>query len=195
MIRNTLTGLATLLLFGPATLAAQDEERPEEVEQQAANEQMLADFGSGLRAFAALLDDTEIDIEELKELYETAQDALNPDFDMYIYVDGYEDNQQQQQLTDFRKELTDLVTNGTMSRDEALGTWLEVVDVRFFHKFDQDDVDWSERMLDADRTGNLAPIRLRIPDAGDVRILVRPEFLMRDLKFFSQEGFFVHFSI
>ena len=74
-----------------------------------------------------------------------------------------------------------------MSRDEALGTWLEVVDVRFFHKFDQDDVDWSERMLDADRTGNLAPIRLRIPDAGDVRILVRPEFLMRDLKFFSQE--------
>ena len=89
MIRNTLTGLATLLLFGPATLAAQDEERPEEVEQQAANEQMLADFGSGLRAFAALLDDTEIDIEELKELYETAQDALNPDFDMYIYVDGY----------------------------------------------------------------------------------------------------------
>jgi hypothetical protein len=190
--RNALyLTLVALPLGSPAIIHAQEEDdRPEEEGQQVEpkpEQEMLADFGSGLRAFAALLDDTEIDIDELKELYQTAQDALNPDYDMLIYVDGYEDNQQQQELAGFQNQLKELVYNGSMSRDEVLGTWLEVIDVPFFHKFEKDDVDWSDRMLDADRTGNLAPIRLRIPEAGDVRILVRPEFLMRDLKFFGQE--------
>ena len=28
-----------------------------------------------------------------KEMYETAQDAMNPDYEMFIYVDGYEDSE------------------------------------------------------------------------------------------------------
>ena len=179
---------SALLASGPTILHAQDEDRPEEdAGQQQVEEQLLEDFGSGLRAFAALLDDPEIDIDELKELYAAAEEAIDPDIGMSIYVDGYEENQQQDELADFRQEVIDLHYGGEISRQEALSTWLEVIDVRFFHNFKKDDVDWSDRMLDADRTGNLAPLRLRIPDAGDVRTLIRPEFLMRDLKFFSQE--------
>jgi hypothetical protein len=161
---------------------AEDEAAPEQAEQQ-----MLEDFGSGLRAFAALLDDPDIGIDELKELYASAEDALSPDLGMELYIDGYEANQQQDELAEFRDDLKEQVFNGSMSRDEVLSTWLEVMDVDFFHKFNKDDVAWSDRMVDAVRTGNLISIRLRIPDAGDVRTLLRPEFLMRDLKFFGRE--------
>ena len=180
--------MIALLLISCVLVHAQEEDRPEEeADQPAEDEQLLEDFGGGLRAFAALLDDSEIGIDELKELYAAAEDALSPDVGMAIYLDGYEDNQQQDELAGFREEIIDLHYTGSISRGEALSTWLEVIDVRFFHKFKNDGVDWSDRMLDADRTGNLAPIRLRIPDAGDVRTLIRPEFLMRDLKFFSRE--------
>ena len=105
-----------------ASSAQEDDDRPAEdggqpTEQVQQEQEMLGDFGSGLRAFAALLDDTEIDIDELKEMYATAQDALNPDYEMYIYVDGYEAERQQQELSGFRDELKELVYNGSMTRD------------------------------------------------------------------------------
>ncbi|MDG2029552.1 MAG: hypothetical protein P8J45_00965 [Phycisphaerales bacterium] len=170
--------------------AQEEEDRPEDesVQEQAEQQQMLEDFGSGLRAFAATLDDPDIGIDELRALYESAEDALSTDLGMELFLDEHEANQQLDELAEFRDDLKEQVFNGSMSRDEVLATWVEVMDVGFFHKFnDKDDVTWSDRMLDAERTGNLTSIRLRIPDAGDVRTLLRPEFLMRDLKFFGRE--------
>lgn len=186
--------LATVIVGGPAAAATmvQDtgEERPEQDPappvEGPGDQQVLEDFGSGLRAFVALVDDPELDLEEIKALYEAAQEALETDRDVLILADGLASDRQQEELVTFRNELRQQVVEGTLSRDEVLGTWLEVADVRFFHRFDRDDVPWSDRMLDASRTGNLAPIRLRVPEAGDVRVLVRPEFLMRDLKVLAQ---------
>ena len=184
-----ILSLAVLLVPSKILHAQEADDRPEDEsgQEQVEQQQMLEDFGSGLRAFAATLDDPDIDIDDLIELYQSAENALSPDLGMELYLDDHEANQQLEELAEFRDDLKEQVFTGSMSRDEVLETWVEVMDVGFFHRFERDKIAWSDRMIDAERTGNLTSIRLRIPDAGDVRTLLRPEFLMRDLKFFGRE--------
>ena len=155
-----LTTIA-LLLGTPMMLHAQD--NPEE-DEQTTEEQMLDDFGSGLRALGWALDDPDLD---LKELWAVAADAVLPekgDVGMEVYLDDYEANQQQGELEAFRGELKNSVMNGTMSRDEALSTWLEVMDVRFFHDFKDDKgTVWADRLEESAGMGQLSAIMLRIP--------------------------------
>lgn len=171
---------AAVLLAIPAMLYAQ-EDRPEEDEQQV-EEQMLEDFGSGLRALGALLDDPVIE-DDMKELWQIADEAVRPAEDQ-----DFESSQQQEELEGFREELKSSVMDGSMSRNEARMTWLEIMDVRFFHDFNKDQAaEWANRLEESAGMGHLSSIFLRIPNAGDVRVLTRPEFLQRDLQYLSRE--------
>jgi hypothetical protein len=101
---------AAVLRAMPTMLYAQ-EDRPEEDEQQV-EQQMLEDFGNGLCALGALLDDPEID---MKELWQIAAEAVTPAEDQ-----DFESSQQQEELEGFREVLKSSVMNGSMSRNEAL---------------------------------------------------------------------------
>ena len=163
----------------PLALEAQ-EEKP--VEAEPAQEQvMLQDFGSGLRVAAWALSDSNLD---LKEIWQAAADAIYPekaDLGMELYLADYESNQQMAELDVFRDELKNNVMNGSMSRDEALAAWVEVMDVRFFHDFKgTNSTEWTTRLKESADRGLLGAVRLRIPDAGDVRVLTRPEYLARE---------------
>ena len=183
---------------------ASQEERPEEEVQQEqagagqaseelvnqAQELLLQDFGSGLRALGALLAEQNPDLD-MKEIWAAAEEAMqneSSDEGLEFYLASYEADQQQDDVLSFRNELRDSVIDGSMSRDEALQVWLEVMDVRFFHDFgNETNTEWAQRFKDALGTGNLAAVMLRVPDAGDVRVLGKPEFLRRDLQFFTRE--------
>ena len=207
--RKTSRGSSHLMLVAVAGLlnhpvAAQEEERPEEESQQApgnaepANEELvnqaqeilLQDFGSGLRAVGVALAEENPDID-LKEIWAAAEEAMlndSSDEGLDFYLDSHEADQQQDDVLSFRNELRDSVINGSMSRDEVLQVWLEVMDVRFFHDFSNEtNTEWTQRFIDAVGAGNLAAVTLRIPDAGDVRILTKPEFLRRDLQFLTRD--------
>ncbi len=173
----------SLALMGTMALA-QDEEKPNE--QVSAEQQMLQDFGAGLKAVGWAMEDSDID---LRETYEAATDALFPDKSdegMAIYLDDYEANQQREELEAFGGELKDAVTNGSMSMEEAWSTWMIVMDEDGKGEDGQED-DWSGRLENAARNGSMSMIHLRIPDGGDVRVLTRPEFLRRDLQYFGRE--------
>ena len=189
------------LLNHPAT--AQEDRPEEEIQQEQggaeqANEELvnqaqeilLQDFGSGLRAVGVALAEQNPDID-LKEIWAAAEEAMlneSSDEGLEFYLDSYEADRQQEDVLSFRNELRDSVINGSMSRDEVLQIWLEVMDARFFHDFgNESNAEWAQRFIDAVGTGNLAAVTLRIPDAGNVRILAKPEFLRRDLQFFTRE--------
>ncbi|MAD20328.1 MAG: hypothetical protein CMJ52_09170 [Planctomycetaceae bacterium] len=207
--RNGSRGSSHLMFIAAAVLlnhpvAAQEEARPEDEGQQTqsgvetpneelvsqAQEILLQDFGSGLRAVGVALAEENPDID-LKEIWAAAEEAMMNDGSeeaIEFYQASYEADRQQEDVLSFRDELRDAVINGSMSRDEVLQVWLEVMDVRFFHDFGSEpNTEWSRRFIDAAGTGNLAAVTLRIPDAGDVRILTRPEFLRRDLQFLTRD--------
>jgi hypothetical protein len=185
-------------------VAAQEEDRPEEESQQPqggaepANEELviqaqeilLQDFGSGLRAVGVELAKENPDID-LKEIWAAAEEAMmndGSDEGLEFYLASYDADRQQEDVLSFRDELRDAVINGSMSRDEVLQVWLEVMDVRFFHDFgNEPNTEWAQRFIDAVGAGNLAAVTLRIPDAGDVRILTKPEFLRRDLEYLTRD--------
>lgn len=177
--------LACGLLAVTGTVAiAQEEDKPEEA--VSAEQQMLQDFGGGLKAVGWAMQDSDVD---LREAYEAATDALFPDKSdegMAIYLDDYEANQQQEELEVFGQELKDAVINGSMSREEAISTWMVVMDEGGKGEGDQEG-DWAGRLENAARNGSMTSIHLRIPDGGDVRVLTRPEFLRRDLQYFGRE--------
>ena len=185
-------------------VAAQEEDRPEEESQQAqggaeaANEELviqaqeilLQDFGSGLRAVGMALAEENPDID-LKEIWAAAEEAMmndGSDEGLEFYLASYDADRQQEEVLSFRNELRDAVISGSMSRDEVLQVWLEVMDVRFFHDFrNEPNTEWAQRFIDAVGAGNLAAVTLRLPDAGDVRILTKPEFLRRDLEYLTRD--------
>ena len=181
IIANLTCGILSVL----ATAAvAQESDKPEE--QVSAEQEMLQDFGGGLKAVGWAMQDSDID---LREAYEAATDALFPDqsdMGMAIYLDDYEANQQQEELEVFGQELKDAVINGSMSREEAISTWMVVMDEDRKGVAGEGD-DWSTRLENAARNGSMSSIHLRIPDGGDVRVLTRPEFLRRDLQYFGRE--------
>jgi hypothetical protein len=177
--------LACGILVVMGTMAvAQESDKPEE--QVSAEQQMLQDFGAGLKAVGWAMEDSDVD---LRETYEAATDALFPDKSdegMAIYLDDYEANQQREELETFGGDLKNAVMNGSMTREEAWSTWMVVMDEGGKGEDDQEG-DWAGRLENAARNGSMSSIHLRIPDGGDVRVLTRPEFLRRDLQYFGRE--------
>ena len=181
IIANLTCGILSVLT---TAAVAQESDKPEE--QVSAEQEMLQDFGGGLKAVGWAMQDSDID---LREAYEAATDALFPDQSdegMAIYLDDYEANQQQEELETFGQDLKDAVMNGSMSREEAISTWMVVMDENKEGVSGEGD-DWSARLENAARNGSMSRIHLRIPDGGDVRVLTRPEFLRRDLQYFGRE--------
>ena len=185
---SSLFSLLALGILGITSMISLAQEQDDERESTA-EEQMLEDFGSGLKAVGWTLEDPDINF---REIYGAAADALFPDKSdegMAIYLEDYEANQQQEELDAFGGELKDAVMNGSISREDALSTWMTVMDESGKGQETEDgkENDWSDRLENAARNGRMASIHLRIPDGGDVRVLTRPEFLRRDLQYFGRE--------
>jgi hypothetical protein len=185
-IRITIPRLAlTCGLLWPAGAVAVAQEKEEDIELTI-EEQMLQDFGGGLKAVGWAMEGSDVD---LREVYEAAGDALFPDKSdegMAIYLDDYEANQQQEELEGFGEDLKNAVMNGSMSREEAWSTWMVVMGEGGKEE-NGEEADWADRLENAARNGSMSSIHLRIPDGGDVRVLTRPEFLRRDLQYFGRE--------
>lgn len=181
-----LTGLA----LGLTTLASAQDKPP--AEDLSPEQQLLGDFGSGIRVigyFAKNDEDISLENVNLRELMGAAEDALfseESDKEMSIYLDDYEANQQREELDQFGNELKRAVDSGEMSGQDAWLTWFQVMG-------DDDKAEdgsertWEQRFSDHVRSGRMAGINLRIPDGGDMRVLTRPEFLRRDLQYFGRE--------
>ena len=183
-----LLAIITLSLAPCGAASAQDKPNSEPASPE---QQLLEDFGSGLRIIGYFAkEDGSASMEDLnlRELVGAAEDALfteESDKAMSVYLDDYEANQQQQELGRFGDELKAAIADGTMSDQDAMLAWFTMGSDG--KSEDGTERTWEQRFDEHVRSGRLTGINLRIPDGGDMRVLTRPEFLRRDLQYFGRE--------
>ena len=183
-LRRAISIAGLLLLHSGAGAYIQDDEGQE----ASGSEQVLADLGADLRVavFAEVLPK-----DEAYAIWETAEEALTSE-NWEVEEVSESEVGDREALGILGGALKDAIANGQMSEEEALEIWNQMTaDVERFYR-EHEDADGGKPTPGAwqrslHQSGGMLITRLRAPNPGRIRILLRPEFLQRDAAYLRSE--------
>lgn len=183
-LRHAISIAGVLLLHSGAGAYIQDDEGT----GGDGSEQILADLGADLRVaiFAEVLPK-----EEAIAIWETAAEALTSEH-WEAEEASESDVGDREAMGILGDGLKDAIASGQMSEEEAAAIWEQMmVDLKHFYMEQESEEGrklapgaWQRSLY---QSGGMLMTRLRAPDPGRIRTLLRPEFLHRDAAYLRSE--------